>query len=242
MMKKILILIFLIFFQHGYSQQSVVYAPPPFSQTQPNLQVNAKISGSIDDIVSLSYEHAFLNKENQTYSVIVEYSFNGKPELLEIFVNGEKTEPEITSMDRFYASYRLRLNLEPDKEVTVVSKIKSKYSSGQPYEPFGGGAGLWRNIYSFNNPLNFYIEGIGMPILGKISGEIKLPENAKRVECSGCEYDASKNAVVVNQSQNLYFSFSFQIKKAPPLKAVLFYILMLSAAFGYILIKRREKV
>jgi hypothetical protein len=201
--------------------------------------VDIDIKGSFGiEKTSIIFNHRFQNPSNETQVVLINYNFRGRPDLLEVLVDGEKKEFYQVSSSRYSTEYQIRVPVH-QKDVEVTSKLE--YPS-----LWGLGRGLWKDKYSFYNPIVLYIlEGefdSQMPLFARsIKAEIQIPENAKNVDCTNCDYDEGQSKVYVERRNGSpYFALNFVINKDAPLKSGLFYILMLLLVFGYV-IKGRSR-
>ncbi len=187
------------------------------------------LKGSIEiEKTSITFNHKFHNPSNETQTVLIEYTVRGRPYLLEVLVDGEKKEFYQVSSSRYSTEYQIPVPVG-QKDVEVTSRLE--YPS-----LWGLGRGLWKDRYSFYNPIVSYIlEG------DSFKAEIQIPENAKNIDCTDCDYDGDQNKVYVERRNGpTHFGLNFVINKDPPLKSGLFYVLMLLSVFGYV-IKGRSR-
>lgn len=235
-MKKTLLLLLLLI-PMAFAQPVEVFMTnvPSLPELPSGVQVlmDIEVEGTIGvEVTELSYVHRLSSRANESLTVYLEYNPNSEPEVLEVTVDGESVEPSVVSKTPFSSSYRVPLSIA-EEEVTVRSHLK--YET-RPQ----GGRGLWRDQFSFNNPVN--IAPLAGPTFARsLEGEIRLPEDARQVQCSNCDYNADEHLVRVSLANTPpYISFNFQVKKQPPVKAGAVYVLMLLAIFGYV-IKERAK-
>lgn len=206
------------------------------------IPVDIMVNGSIGiENTSLTYEHRIANPTNESLRLVFTYYFWKKPRLLSVLVNGEKAVLETVSEDKYRSKYRLTIPLEKNETVEVSSKMDYFTMPSGRYR-----LGLWGNYYAFDTPISIDIEHLGlrMPIYlyGSIKGEIRLLPKIKKVNCRDCKYYEKGKVIRINIKEKAHpsFSFDFQTKRTP-VKAGVFYILMLVLIFGFAVRERMKK-
>jgi hypothetical protein len=197
------------------------------------IPVDIRVDGVIDiRNTTLTYEHRFSNPYNETLRFALRYWSTGQPRVLEVSVDGEKAELETVSEDEYRSEYRLPLSIGENDTITVTSRMR------YPTLPERYRLGLWGSYYSLSPSINveFLAPGLRQYPYGSIRGEIELPVNVKKVRCNNCKYHEDKNTVTIDLKDRRYpsFSLNFQTRRTP-VKAGMFYLLMLAVIFGFVI-------
>lgn len=197
-----------------------------------------KVSGTVNmKNTTLTYEHRLSNPYNETMEFMLGYGFTGKPDLLEVYVDGKQAKLETVQDDEYRTRYRLHLSIDKNESIKIISKMS------YPTMPERYRIGLWGNYYTLSPSLNIEQTGPGRRVYlyGSIKGEIKLPGGIKQVRCYECRYDKDKNTAIVDMGYRNYPSFSINFQSSRiPVKAGAFYIFMLTIVFGLVIRGRRR--
>ncbi|GBE18699.1 hypothetical protein BMS3Abin16_01305 [archaeon BMS3Abin16] len=236
-MKRTTVILFLFLIPAVWAQSMSgrVYRSSSYADVQAtgDIQIELEITGTVSsDVSELFYTHRISNRENDTQTLYLEYNLDSEPEILSIDVNGEKIVPTLVSKTTFYANYQVPLSIGREN-VTVKSHLKFR---NRPQE----GRGLWKERFFFSNPVNI-APVFGPPRAKTMEGSIILPEDAQQVQCDNCNYDSEDHVVRFKRyNEPPYLSFNFQVKKKPPVKAGIIYILMQVVFLVFVIMKRKK--
>ncbi len=222
--------------------REVVLPEPPYQIIERGFAVPVKIliNGSMGiENTTLNYEHHLENPSNYSINLVFMYYFGKKPRSLEVLVDGEKGKLETVSEDKYRAEYRLVIPLRKNGSLDVSSKMSYTTMPGLYM------LGLWGNRYSFNSPISVNIEHpdlrVSKYLYGSTKGKIQLPYNVKDVNTHNCRYYEDEGFIKIDLTERTYPSFSFDFKtRRTPVKAGLFYVLMLALIFGFAIRERMK--
>jgi len=216
---------------------STPFVHPSGIMARPTIPVDIQVEGAMGlERTSLVCNHSFSNPFTKTIQVTMRYQLPGEPKLA-IYINGNKVEPQISSLGEYRSEHWIEFFIEKNATKKVISKMS--YATMREWRHR-----LWGDYYHFDLPIHVDVMTVEEPIKSfliipaeSIKGEVKIPSNIKKVRCFNCKYDRTVNAILIDIKKGSGFSFHFQTKRIP-VKAAIFYILMLSIIFSFIIVKR----
>ena len=222
---------------------SNLFVPPSRAVARLAIPIDIQVEGAIGlERTSLVCNHSFSNPFTKSFKVIMRYQLPGEPKLA-IYINGNKVEPKITFVSTetviSLAEYRehwIEFFIEKNTTKKVTSKMSYATVMKWAHRLWGG------YNYHFDLPIHVGVMTVEEPITSSppilvksIKGKIKIPSNIRKVRCFKCKYDWTVNTILIERGSD--FSFHFETKRVP-LKAAIFYILMLSIIFSFVIVKR----
>jgi len=197
---------------------------------------SARVSGELTLFKTiLEHEYVLSNPYSQEMRIALRYSFNGKPDLLEIHLNNQSVNPDIIYEDEFRTEYRVPVVLMGNQSAIISAKME------YPTRIRGFSRRLWGDTYYFYLPISIEADRNPVYIYGGIEGKIRISADVKKVSCVNCVYNEGENTVKINLSARRNPNFSIEIQtKRIPYKAGAFYLLMVMTGFIFALKKKME--